>query len=88
VPTELDEDLCGESKPVHRPGLDFLGDLTADARELAMLLLESPAELAEEVTPRRHLVRVRKYLQEWGRTKEQLDEAQAELMTVLQGRWA
>jgi hypothetical protein len=92
VPSEITEEMVGfapETDKLTAETMDALEELSADAREIVSLLLETPAEIVASVKTLRQLVAgVKKMLIAKGRTKEQVDNSYAEIETTLRKAWA
>lgn len=87
---EIDDDLCGEAPPETSPSLELVEEMSEDAKEIISLLLETPAEILEEVglTPKQLLTRVKSYLVSRGKSKEVVDKADQEIRQRFQEAWA
>jgi len=87
---ELNEEVVGiPAPPMHSPCLEAVEGLSDDAQEIIALLLETPAELMQEVmTPKQLLASVRDYLLARGKRREDFNQATAEIRLCFQEVWA
>lgn len=91
MPTvEIDDELVGHAPATHSPSLEIVEEMSADAKEIIHLLLETPAEiLGQAPVPITHLLkRVKAYLVSKGRSKDALDIAHSEIKQRFQEAWA
>lgn len=81
VPMELNDDLTGAA-PHYFNAAEMVEDLSADAKEIVSLILETPQDLLGGVptTARQLMRRVKDYMiKHRGRTEEQINQAHIEL---------
>lgn len=90
IPTlELNEEIA-TAPPLRAESLELIDDLSADAREILDLILETPGEvLGRSPVPVRHLVkRIKEYLSKKGRDQRALESAHRELQECFRTAWA
>ena len=92
IEVELNEETVGAAPERHSPCLEAVEGLSAEAREIVGLLLETPAEVVDvwrPVKPQQLLSRVKRYLQrKRGYSKKRLEEAHEEIQTTFRNIWA
>lgn len=84
---EIDDDLCGAAPEPQAPYRDVLHTLSQDAREIVSLLLDSPKEIAEELTPKQLFSAVKKHLLAKGRCQKRLKQAEQEITMQFRSVW-
>jgi len=85
---ELNEETAGFAPITRSVALEILGDLSEDAQEIVLLLVNTPPEIAAEVTtPKRLLSKVKQHLREQGRSKQDLEQAHLEIEVTFQALW-
>jgi len=89
---EINEELLGAAPPAQIESLELIDDLSADAKEIISLLVESPAELISlgaPMTAKQLMKKVKEYLvEECGKDKKVVEAAHKELQTRFQTAWA
>jgi len=87
---EINEEVAGAAPPERSESLELIDDLSADAKEIIQLILETPAEiLGHSPVPISHLLgRIKAYLEKRGRPRRALNEAHREIQQRFQEAWA
>lgn len=92
---EIDDDLCGEAAPMHNETKerieDLIQDLSSDAKEIVLLLVEMPSDLLVGLprTTEQLMKRVRNYMvSKRGRSREAVEAAHEELRGRFSQAWA
>lgn len=85
---ELEDDCLGAAAPERAACLEVLDSLSAEARELVEMLLESPKEVWGQVTtPHQLLAKVKDHMIWWGQSPERVKAAIQEITVALRTYW-
>ncbi len=86
---EIDEEHLGEAAPTRPAYLDFVEDLSYDARDIIQMLVETPKELLSvATTPKQLLNKIKEHMVErHGYKPSEVNRAVEEIRLVLQEEW-
>lgn len=87
---EIDDDLAGMAPATVSSHVEFIEDMSEDAREIIRLLTETPSELVGIgfMSPKRFMKKVKEYLVEQGKDRRRVERAHKELRARFQQAWA
>jgi len=87
---DINEELVGAAPPQRSESMEMIEDLSADAKEIISLLIETPAEILGgcPVPAKQLLNKVKKYLVEQGKDRRAVERAQQEITLRFREAWA